>query len=250
MESGPVRGFGTLNPTTNEKLVGVYAYRPVFSVYRAVGSTCPSDCALLDAGCYAQGGNVFIHQRRAADRSFDPVAWAQTLPIGSLIRWNVSGDVVGEDGPAYRDAIRRAHESRPDLIGWGYTHAWNRAEVAAWSESLPENVTIVASVDNPADAERATAAGFRTVAYIKTTSDGKTFSDAEARAARGPKTKGRQRPLPCPAQRVDAGCADCMACTRPGVVVFAAHGSRSRLASQSIKAASEAGSRRLQVLQA
>ena len=234
LASGPVQGFGTLKASENEKLVGYYRPRPVFAVYRAVGATCPADCALLDAGCYAQGGNVAIHQKRANGRSFDPVAWSRTLPVGSLVRWNVSGDVVGEDGAVYRAAIKRAHESRPDLVGWLYTHAWADEDVAAWARTLPSNVTAVASLDNPADVPRARALGFSTVAYVVTTSNGKSFSDAEARTARD--VRGL-RPLPCPSQRVETGCADCMACTRPGVIVFAAHGSASRTASRSIAAA-------------
>ena len=235
--SGSVQGLGTLNASTNQKLVGYYHPRPVFAVYRAVGATCPADCALLVAGCYAQGGNVFLHQKRANERSFDPVAWSRTLPVGSLIRWNVSGDVVGEDGAVYRAAIKRAHESRPDLVGWLYTHAWNRDDVAEWARTLPANVTAVASLDNQAEVSRAHARGFSTVAYVMSTANGKDFSDAEAREVKGERAPGVRRPLPCPAQRVETGCADCMACTRPGEVVFAAHGARSRLASRSIAAA-------------
>ena len=116
-----VTGFGTKNRSRNVKIASTrYPLRkPVFAVYRPVGPSCPSDCALLDAGCYAQQGNVNIHQRRANGETFDPVAWADRLPMGALIRWNVSGDVVGPDGAEYREAIKLAHTLRPYPIACG-----------------------------------------------------------------------------------------------------------------------------------
>ena len=216
---GPCQGFGTLNPSENIKIQGYLKPQWVFATYRPVGASCPSDCKLLDAGCYAQVANVGLHQRRAGVSRFDPVAWAATLPKGSLIRWNVSGDVVGPDGEAYRAAMLETHTKRPDLIGWTYTHAWRRPDVAAWARTLPVNLRCVASLDDVSDRARAHALGFETVAHVVSTEDGKSYSDSEARDAR------RLGSLACPAQRVDIGCADCLACMRPGSVAFAAHGS-------------------------
>lgn len=232
-------GFGTKSPSANVKLKGRHSPRKVYSTYRPVGATCPKDCALLNAGCYAQQGNVNIHQRRAGDRETDFAAWADGLPDGSLIRWNVSGDVVGDDGESYRDAIREAHEARPwapevgrfgvGLKGWLYTHAWRDSAVIAWRDTLPPNVRVVASVDSPDDIRSAQSLGWQTVATVTPTADGQGFSDPEARET---KSVG----LPCPAQRLDIGCADCMACSRDGVVVFAAHGPASRRATRSLQA--------------
>ena len=46
-----------------------------------------------DGGCYAQLGNVAIHEKRAADRVTDFHAWGTRLPKYSMIRWSVSGDL-------------------------------------------------------------------------------------------------------------------------------------------------------------
>ena len=225
-------GFGTKNRSRNVKIESMRDPNgiPVYAAYRSVGGSCPPDCALLDAGCYAQQGNVNIHQRRAGDRTFNPVRWALGLPQGALIRWNVSGDVVGADGALYREAIRVSHTLRPDLRGWSYTHAWMRAEILEWSQSLPDNVRIVASLDDPKDKDRAQAMGWRTVAHVVETADGKGYTDPEARETRASGS------LPCPAQRVDVGCADCLACSRDGVIAFAVHGPGQKTARRSLAA--------------
>lgn len=64
-------------------------------------STCPAACPLRDAGCYAQQGNVAIHERRlsrespdaetALAREFAEVVAAR--PRGRRLRFHVSGDV-------------------------------------------------------------------------------------------------------------------------------------------------------------
>lgn len=251
-----VNGFGTKSASGNVKLAGrgkvrrtfVPAMntwvpvpepsRPVFAIYRAVGATCPKDCALLDNGCYAQHANVNIHQRRAADRTFDIVGYIVRLPLDALLRGAVSGDALGEDGPEYRRGLALGLQLRPDVSCWTYTHAWRRPEIIEWMRSAPANLTIVASVDDPKDIAEAEALGWSTVATVVPTEDGKGFSDAEARQAR--KEHGA---LPCPAQRMDMGCADCTACARPGRILFAVHGPARKRARTAL------AERRLQVLQ-
>ena len=226
------RGFGTKNRSRNVKIESMRdpKGRPVYAVYRPVGSTCPQDCALLDAGCYAQQGNVNIHQKRAGEETFNPVMWALGLPFGSLIRWNVSGDIVGPDGELYRQAIKLAHTLRPDLRGWSYTHAWGDMELLQWSQSLPANVRIVASLDDFQDRHLALSMGWRTVAHVVETADGKGYTDDEARETK------HAGSLPCPAQRVAVGCADCLACSRDGVIAFAVHGPAQKSARRSLAA--------------
>lgn len=227
-----VTGFGTKKRSRNVKIESMLdaAGRPVFAVYRPVDLTCPQDCALLGAGCYAQQGNVNIHQKRSGAESFDPVRWVLGLPQNALVRWSVSGDVVGTDGAEYREAIHVAHTLRPDVRGWSYTHAWSDPAVALWAQSLPSNVRIVASLDDPADEDRARALGWRTVCSVTPTEDGQSFTEEEARAVRA---SGR---LPCPAQRVAIGCADCSACGRDGSIVFAVHGPGRKAAARSLQA--------------
>jgi len=267
--SGNVKTAGYRCPTCGTKMDlrasgGVKSRCPnghkghdVRAIYRPVGYSCPPDCALLGdgtrkghAGCYALTGHVAKHSERALADRFDPYIYLTELPTGCKVRLDVSGDKVGPDGAEYRLAIRLAMVARPDLDAWSYCHAWMDPEVAAWHATLPANCRIVASLDDPADADRARALGWTTVASVTATSDGETFTDAEARAVR------RSGGFPCPAQRrngqtdkrgkhltIAFGCADGMCCSKPGRhIVFAAHGAGSS------RAVSALASRRLQVL--
>jgi hypothetical protein len=252
-----VTGNMPSNPTGNGKVCGYYCpvcrkamplkrdgmprarcssghkARKVYVTYRPVGDTCDPHCALLDNGCYAQGGRVAPVAKRSAEQSFDLVKRAATLPPGSFVRLDVSGDKVGPDGARYRDSISVAFATRPDVRVWSYTHSWADAPVAEWGASLPANVSIVASLDVPEQETAARAMGWRTVASVTPTADGETFTAEEARAVRA---LGR---FPCPAQiqGVKVGCADVMCCSKPGRhVVFAAHGQSSKRAIRSLAA--------------
>lgn len=226
-----VSGVGSQDRSGNRKLGGYRpGARPVYATYRPVGPSCPSSCALLGAGCYAQQAPVSIHAARGLRETFNARAWALALPAGALVRWNVSGDVLGDDGEAYRLAILRAHRARPDLGGWLYTHAWQVPQVAAWGRALPENVRCVASIDDARDLPAARALGWRTVAVAVTPADGTDgwtqATAAQATAALRAAT-GERRIVACPAQRTDGakvGCADCRACERDSTILFAVHG--------------------------
>lgn len=236
-----VTGFGTKNASGNEKLMSKRPDGPdVFATYRPVGATC-TDCPLLAGGCYAKTGNVAIHALESGRRTFDPFAWATALPEGALVRWNVTGDIWGEDGAEYRDAIKRAHEARPDLKGWLYTHAWRRPEIQAWAKSLPSGVRCIASADSDADAVRAFDAGFRTVAIVHEADGSGHWTRETADAVRDELSwiadSFSTKVVPCPAQRSDlsVGCADCTACMRDGLVPFASHGMGKKKAIKMLK---------------
>lgn len=226
-------GFGTQEASGNIKLASARPNgRKVFATYRPVGASCPQACPMLGDGCYAQSGNVNMHQRTSGAMSFNVKAWAKTLPAGALVRWNVSGDVVGTDGATYRAGITASHRARPDLAGWLYTHAWADPAVSAWAVRLPAGVRAVASVDSAPEVGAAHSAGFRTIAAV---APGTPDGHWDAQTARGARdtwqSVARAAGLPlvvCPAQRKDkapVGCADCTACMRDGLILFAAHGS-------------------------
>lgn len=276
-----VPGLGTKSPSGNTKIVGYrcpvcsalmertetgavrsrcpngHQKRQVYATYHPVGLTCPKTCALLfasetseepDGPCYALLGNVNRHQRRAGESQYDPFEYLTRLPTGAYVRLAVSGDHVGPSGEAYRLAVRLALVVRPDLKAWTYSHAWRDVAVAAWRATLPKNVSVVASLDDPTEEEVARKLGWEVVASVTETEDGETFTDEEARRERA---LGR---FPCPAQRRDGtvtvlkngqrrnntiafGCVDGLCCSRPGRhVVFAAHGPRAKAAVSALAA--------------
>lgn len=83
-----------VNPVGNQN-----AKTGCLGTYRPVGDTCPDTCQFLDNGCYAQSGNVALHQRRASlelRNSLNSAALA--LALGAvkheIVRLHVSGDFV------------------------------------------------------------------------------------------------------------------------------------------------------------
>ena len=186
--------------------------------YRPVGLTCPRTCPYLGAGCYAQGGNVAIHERRASvDRDAAIVSAAVAMVwaarTGRVARLHVSGDVMGPDGRvdhAYVHGLADVARSVSTLRGgagpvaWTYTHA----PAGPWVELLREAGVAVRLSD------RAGAWGAVVVA---------DRSDARVKRA------GMSSPLAvCPAQLSGTTCATCRLCwARPDVTIaFVAHGIR------------------------
>lgn len=197
-------GFGTQNPTQIAKFNALqiktilkFGHRPVYAWYRPVGVTCPSSCVLMEKS---------------------------RVP-----------SVREEDGGAgYRQAIIDAFSQRSDLSSWTYTHAWREAEVCEWRDNLPSNVGCVASLNSTDEIAEAVSLGWKCLAVVTATADGKDFTPEEARQTRVAirESVGDVSVLPCPAQRpeLSMGCADCMKCMRTDtgkvtVVVFAVHGS-------------------------
>lgn len=202
--------------------------------YRPVGLTCPKTCPYLGAGCYAEGGNVRIHQiRAAADRqaalhaAAAAMVWAART--GRIARLHVSGDVMGPDGRvdhAYVHGLASIAEAVRALRGgkapaaWTYTHAPD----GPWVELLRASGVAVRLSDRK---------GEHGAVVVR---------DREhARMLRGNRDeRGRfQRPVKaavCPAQLSDTDCSRCQLCwTRSDLTIaFLAHGFRANAARANI----------------
>jgi hypothetical protein len=202
-------GFGTKNPTQIAKFNALqiktilkFGHRPIYAFYRPVRVTCPSSCVLMET------------DRAPALREED-------------------------GGAGYRQAIIDAFSQRSDLSSWLYTHAWREAEVREWRDNLPSNVGCVASLNSTDEIAEAVSLGWKCLAVVTATADGKGFTPEEAKQTRAAirEVAPDASPLPCPAQRpeLSMGCADCMKCMRTDtgkvtVVVFAAHGAQKKKA--------------------
>ena len=246
-----VKGFGTQRPTHTDKLTAKTGGKRIsYATYREVGSTCV-DCGLIDSGCYAQQFRCAENSKRAGTRTFDPVEWVEGLPYSVLVRWNVTGDIMGEDGETYREAIKVAHESRDDVDGWLYTHGWKRDGILEWAQSLPSNVTAIASADTEHDAMLAFDKGFSTTAVVgKGNTRGKWDRETAAAFREEWQVIADTWGVPlviCPAERdkgeagKPVGCADCLACTKPGLIGFPAHGPARNKASAALAEVREDG---------
>jgi hypothetical protein len=197
------------------------------ATYVSVEASCPTDCAQRDAGCYAQTGNVGIHVRRMDKNSsaqhrrnariaanaeakllHEAIAKNQhTLPL----RLHVSGDCRT---PTAAKIVSGAASRWKNKV-WTYTHAWKRVPRSAWGK-----VSVLASVDCPADIEKAVARGYAPAIVVP-----------KHTSPRATKMYGVKF-IPCPAQTKEAvNCVSCGLCLnadrlhRDGFgISFAAHG--------------------------
>lgn len=194
--------------------------------YRTAES-CPPECPLRGAGCYARGRIFGIPARLGLEEDGSSYAAVRALvgtPADPPVRANVCGDVLtaeGEPDRPYLAALAEvASSGRPVFT---YTHAWRRL-----SPQDAPGVTVNASCDSAEDISAAVAAGWPTV--VTDTGDADTLIGS---------TVAGRRVVQCPAQdREGLTCAQCRLCARPerrSTVAFVVHGSGRRLATQSIR---------------
>jgi hypothetical protein len=207
----------TKNRSTNPKLVGERRDIDFFATYRAVGPTCPPDCPLLGNGCYAQNGKVSwqAKDRYSEDDGAVFLRELGRLPQGAIVRLHVSGDVMldGELDTAYLQALIDGAAARPDLLFFGYTHAWRHIDRERWV--FPPNLVINASCDSEDDAHTARAWGWDVTTVVPSDTAWRRSGDT----------------VICPNQTVGLSCYECKLCMQPDrklSVAFKAHGTQTR----------------------
>jgi hypothetical protein len=203
------------------------------ATYRTQGS-CPTDCSLYGAGCYAEnrGANGRPSLFQVAVMKDDIVGTdygrlrdaLRALGPGSIIRLNVSGDYLLEDETPDMAYIEATNDARRLLV-LSYTHAWRRLDPAWFHDETRPN----ASCDSVEDVRDALAAGWKAV-----------IVDPDGRYPQGSKIEGATC-VTCPYEVNKRQCVDCQLCTRfkrPSIVVFPVHGSRRRIAARALGATS------------
>jgi hypothetical protein len=164
----PIESTRVVRYSTNRKLGHMAA------TYRAVGPTCPNDCALLGNGCYAGRGFV----KFAARGTFGAAGDLDTAAGVDIVRHVVSGDWLRPWGggkrldiPYFR-RVTRWHLSQPRTHGFGYTHAHNRFDAAGHGPTTwPRNFNLLASVDSLHARKVAKGAGWQTARVIDEPAD-------------------------------------------------------------------------------
>lgn len=143
---------------------------PMANTYRKVGHTCPLTCPHMldedgnDGACYAlQQFFVRMHQNRAEGERHA----LDNAKRATYTRHHVSGDFYLDDqiDRDYVEYVAGWHRRNPRNFGYTYTHRWRDwdAELRA---TIPPNLTITASTDDPADAAEARAAGWHTARVV------------------------------------------------------------------------------------
>ena len=162
-------------------------------VSRPVGDTCPSTCAFLNNGCYAEATERQYKNAREAGfhNVITEIARIRSMMIdaykrGKSIRWHERGDwfLHGKLDETYVNNVSVAceailHDGKelPDM--WFYTHIYDPRLV-----KLGKYMAVYASVHNAEDLAAAKAAGFTLFAWCD--------SD-QAIAPKRPRRKGPKR---------------------------------------------------------
>jgi hypothetical protein len=181
--------------------------------YRPVGATCPSSCPYLQSrACYAEYGNVAIHQRRASAEmeaaihaAIGTMVWAAQTE--RTARLHVAGDLGKELDLEYIAALCevarevKALRGGDGYVAWTYTHHPDHPALQTMREA---GIAVRLS-------DRAGDWGAVVVA-----------DRDEARDLRETGVKVAV----CPAQLGDTNCAKCTLCwSRPDITIgFLAHG--------------------------
>lgn len=199
----------------------------VHATYAPISQTCPSTCPLKGAGCYAQSGNVGVHnaRREAYNAGTDPVQLAileaaeidlaRSLGVSGPLRIHVSGDSTTVQGTrALSDAARRWRGKV-----WSYTHAWRTVNRDAWG-----TVSCLASCETLHDAVEALSVGYAPAIVVPEFKNG-------AKSWKERSIIGDLTVIPCPAQTLDRDCSQCRLCwddvrlnATNSVIAFSAHG--------------------------
>lgn len=206
------------------------------ATYLPVRQTCPSSCPFRGHGCMAESGYTGRAVRRleslAAGMSAREVARAEANEIDRLhrngvprdggrdgksprdLRLHVSGDVATAGGLRDLVSVLESWKLRGGGSCWTFTHWWRE---------LPDRwgpISVLASIEDPADAELARARGYAPALTVR------SFPSRKAFAAGGTTW------IPCPAETSDTTCIECRLCleqtdrlrdTNRGIA-FAAHG--------------------------
>lgn len=191
--------------------------------------TCPTTCPYNNGGgCYAAGGPTAIHWRKLDRREtgtaildFGHQLAAAKLEPGSLLRWNVAGDLPHRNGAINLQTLQQ-------LVGtmvWGaklrpftYTHhVQNVDNLNAVNWCNRSGFTVNLSCDSEEQASRRHREGFAAVCVVPSDDARRSWVDSEG-----------VRFQTCPAQlKEGVTCATCQLCTkaeRACVVAFRAHG--------------------------
>lgn len=194
--------------------------------------TCPATCPFNNGGgCYATSGPLSLHWRKVTNRETGSDLWgfgdqlkAAKLEPGTLLRWNVAGDLPHLNGVINSEALSwlvpdfKAYQ----LKAYTYTHHRQSAEnllTVAWCNR--SGFTVNLSCDSEAQASARHREGFPAVCVVPSDDTRRAWVDEHG-----------TRFQTCPAQLKDSvTCQTCKLCTvadRACVVAFRAHGTGRR----------------------
>jgi hypothetical protein len=208
-------------------------------------NTCPTDCPLRAAGCYAENGPLGAIWRGLTKagpggqftngrNTLTALTWKQfiagvtSLAAGTLWRHNQAGDLPGAGNEIDRVALNQLVKANEGKRGFTYTHkpVTEGHNGQAIANANAAGFTINLSADNLTEADELAETGIGPVVVVlpETVSGNAHITTPQGR-----------RVVVCPATyRDDTSCFDCQLCQRrdrPVIVGFPAHGASKKRAS-------------------
>ncbi len=177
-------------------------------------SSCPGNCPLFHAGCYAEHGLPFMTTRRVnASPVSDPaeIARQEAAEIDkltglNLLRLHVVGDATTDQAASIIAEAAERYTARHGRPVWTYTHAWRDVDRDSFG---PINVS--ASCESADDISAAKARGYSTVVIYDIGDRDKWHSATADRPFVMQDSHGQEHKIvPCPEQFGRAiNCASC-----------------------------------------
>lgn len=242
-------GAAFIRTSTNSKLspIGFKPYdnprfsrRPVprapfcSSTYVSIEATCPDTCSFKRRGCYIDTGftkrlastlDVEAQDRSAFEVILEEVAlidraFALGMPQdgargGRDLRLHVGGETPSAGAAVLLAEAAGRWRARGGGSVWTFTHNWRSIPRAAFG-----SISALASVETPAQADQALAAGYAPALVV-----------SEFPRGRKAFTTGGVKLVPCPAESGERTCVECRLCfddkvlaARGTGIAFKAHG--------------------------
>lgn len=191
------------------------------AVTRTDKRSCPDACPLKGAGCYAEGGPVFMQWRKldAAGLSLKQLTdKIKTIPDGALWRHNESGDLPGYNDKIDTKQLKQIVDANKGKRGFTYTHyPLVNANIKAIKQANENGFTINASLNNLSEISSVKHLNIPMVVILPDDAK-KSFKYDDVKV------------VACPAQVKDnVTCKDCGLCQksdRKMVIGFYPHGFR------------------------
>lgn len=190
--------------------------------------TCPPSCPHYRGSCYAEG----YHTRLAWNRTGrDGLEWGElcerieSLPLNTLWRHNIAGDLPGEGESVDSKALAALVLANLGKRGFTYSHKTSPSAIRAIRAANRAGFTVNLSADNAGEADTLAALNAGpVVAVVPIDTPEKTY------------TPGGRKIIICPAQsREGVTCKTCGLCARAdrdAIIGFRAHGMREKLANE------------------
>lgn len=201
-------------------------------VVTASKDTCPSDCPLMDKGCYANNGPLNIHWKRLDSKGleFDQLlTHIRKLPKGTVWRYAQAGDLPND--PAQVVELAKASRATKMIV---YTH---KRDLELYKSLQSYNVFVNLSASTIEEADQLSKTDLPVTVVLPHEmgrQPGETLREYRNRVGGNLRFKTPSgRPVAvCPATYLETNCAMCQVCATPRVggtiIGFPAHGSRKR----------------------